>query len=92
MEVNIDTDRAFLVILLTVLGVIIINLSIYYMIRSRSTIGQIDLFRKATKQARNPWLGEDQALQELSKLVKSLEKDSQKPDEGIEKNNRESNG
>lgn len=92
MEVNYDTGRAFLVIVLTVIGVIFINLSIYYMVRNRSTIGQIDLLRKVSKQARNPWLGEDQALEELSKLVKSLEKDTQKPVEEIEKNNRESNG
>lgn len=79
MDINFDTGRAFLVVVLTILGVVVINVSIYYMVRGRGTIQQIEMLRKATKQVRNPWELEDQALDELSTLVKSLKKESDQP-------------
>jgi len=72
MQVNIDTGRAALVIVLTILGVILINLAIYAMVRGKGTTGQIELMRKAAKQARNPWEIEDTALKDLSELVKQF--------------------
>jgi hypothetical protein len=72
MDVNIDAGRALLVVVLTLLGVIVINVAIYYMVKGKGTIGQIELMRKATRQARNPWQAEDQALQELSELVRQF--------------------
>lgn len=79
MDINFDTGKAFLVVVLTILGVVVINVSIYYMVRGRGTIQQIEMLRKATKQVRNPWELEDQALDELSTLVKSLKKESVQP-------------
>jgi hypothetical protein len=76
MEVNIDTGRALLVVVLTLLGVILINVAIYYSIKGKGTIGQINLMQKAARQARNPWEVEDKALSELSELVKKLKQDS----------------
>ena len=75
MEVNNDTGRAALVIVLTILGVILINLAIFAMVRGKSTTGQIDLLRKVTKQARNPWEIEDNKLKDLSELVKQFKHD-----------------
>jgi hypothetical protein len=75
MEVHIDTGRALLVIILTLLGVILINVAIYYSVKGKGTIGQIKMMQKAAKQARNPWKVEDKALAELSDLVKKLKKE-----------------
>lgn len=72
MDVNIDAGKALLVIVLTVGGVILINLAIYAMVKDRNTIGQIELMRKAVKQSRDPWELEDKALKELSEMVKKL--------------------
>jgi hypothetical protein len=75
MEVHINTGRALLVVILTLLGVILINVAIYYSVRGKGTIGQIHLMQKAVKQARNPWEVEDKALVELSDLVKKLKQE-----------------
>ena len=80
MNVNIDAGRALLVIVLTVAGVILINLAIYAMVKSRGNIGQIEMMRKAVKQARNPWEVEDKALKDLSDLVKQLKSKPDSPD------------
>lgn len=72
MDINIDTGKALLVIGLTILGVVLINLAIYYSVRGRGTIHQIELMRKAVGRARNPWSAEDSALQELASLVSQL--------------------
>ncbi len=72
MEVNIDAGKALLVIVLTIGGVVLINLAIYAMVKGRSTTDQIELMRKAVKQSRDPWQAEDKALKDLSELVKKL--------------------
>jgi hypothetical protein len=73
MDINVDTGRALLVIVLTLIGVIVINVFIYYSVRGKNTIQQIELMKKAVGQARrNPWETEDKALQELSVAVKEL--------------------
>jgi hypothetical protein len=75
MELHINTGRALLVVVLTLLGVILINVAIYYSVKGKGTIGQIEMMRKAAKQARNPWEVEDKALAELSDLVKKLKQE-----------------
>lgn len=82
MDVNIDAGRAFLVIVLTVIGVVVINVAIYYSISRRGTIGQIDLLRKAASRARNPWRPEDEMLEELSQLVAGLKNEPGDPGSG----------
>jgi hypothetical protein len=81
MSVNIDAGRALLVIVLTVVGVILINLAIYAMVKSRGNVGQIEMMRKAVKQARNPWEVEDKALKDLSELVKQFKGEPDLPDQ-----------
>jgi hypothetical protein len=72
MEVHINTGRALLIVVGTIIGVIFVNVAIYYSIRGRSLTQQIDMLRKATRQARNPWEYEDKSLQDLSDLVKQF--------------------
>lgn len=67
-----DPNRILLVICLTLFIVVGINASIYALIRRGDAFRQIDLFRKAASQARDPWELEDQALEELSALVTEL--------------------
>ena len=65
-----------LVIGLTLLIVVGVNVLIYFSVTRKNTIGQIELLRRAAKQARNPWEVEDNALAELSKLVADLKENS----------------
>lgn len=67
-----DIDRVVLVVCLTVFIVVGLNASIYAFLRRGSGAAQIDLFRKAAGRARQPWITEDQALQELSDRVTAL--------------------
>ena len=67
-----DTDRALLVICLTVGAVVLFNVMIYLSLRRRNEITTIDLMRRAARRVRNPWKDEDDALQELSDLVSGL--------------------
>jgi hypothetical protein len=87
MDVNIDAGKALLVIVLTVGGVILINLVIYAMVKGRGTTDQIEMMRKTVKQARDPWELEDKALRDLSELVKQFKNkpDSSEPVEKTDK-------
>ena len=76
MELNIDPGKVMLVIGLTLLIVIGVNVLIYFSVTRKGTIGQIELLRRAAKQARNPWEVEDNSLAELSKLVAELKENS----------------
>jgi hypothetical protein len=67
-----DMDRAFLIICLTVGAVVLFNVMIYLSLRRGNEVTTIDLLRKASRRARNPWQDEDDALQELSELVAGL--------------------
>ena len=67
-----DTDRAALVICLTLFIVIGINAAIYVSFRRGEGVRQVDLFRQAFKTARQPWKSEDDALKELSDLVSDI--------------------
>jgi hypothetical protein len=79
MSVHIDTGRAFLIIGLTLLGVILINVVIYYLAKGKGTIEQIDLFRKASHRIRNPWGIEDQNLRDLSEIVEQFKQKQENP-------------
>lgn len=67
-----ESDRIFLVIILTAVIVIGINGLLYVAFRRGNEANMIELTRKALQNSRNPWREEDQALQELSKLVAEL--------------------
>lgn len=86
-----DTDRAFLVICLTVAAVIALNVMIYLSLRRGNEVTTIDLMRKAARKARNPWKDEDDALKELAKLVSNLRPEHQEPEEMDEEANRKEN-
>ena len=67
-----DPDRVFLVICLTIVGVIAFNVMIYLSLRRGDEVNTVNMLRKAARRARNPWKDEDDALQELSDLVSGL--------------------
>ena len=67
-----ESDRIFLVVVLTVVIVIGINGLLYLALRRGNEANMIDLTRKALKNTRNPWEEEDRSLQELSTLITNL--------------------
>ena len=67
-----ESDRIFLVIVLTAVIVIGINGLLYVAFRRGNEANMIDNTRKALQNTRNPWQEEDRALQELSSLVADL--------------------
>lgn len=73
----VGSERATLVICLTVTIVIFINLIIFSLLRRGpgSSLSQIELLRRAAKRARSPWQEEDDALSELSRRVAALKDD-----------------
>lgn len=81
-----DLDRAFLVICLTIGAVILFNVIIYLSFRRGNEVTTIDLFRKAARQARNPWQDEDEALRELSEIVADLRTDDLNADSTPDQN------
>jgi len=73
-----DTQKAFLVIGITLVVVILFNLAIYALIsRRKDSVGEVELFRKAMKQARNPWREEQENLEALADKVSRLESASE---------------
>ncbi|MFZ6028355.1 MAG: hypothetical protein ACOYYS_11625 [Chloroflexota bacterium] len=72
----IDGQQASLVICLTVAVVILLNVAIVSLLRRGpgSSIGQIEMLRRAAHRARHPWEEEDEHLKELSRQVAALKK------------------
>ncbi|MCJ7702853.1 MAG: hypothetical protein MUO62_14820 [Anaerolineales bacterium] len=76
-----NTEKAALVITITLIVVILFNLAIYFFAkRRRDTPGEVDLLRKAAKRARNPWAEENANLESLSQLVAKLQQKPQSED------------
>ena len=71
---EIDFERLLLVICLTVLIVAGLNALVYAGLRRGKEANMVELTRKAAQRARNPWQDEEEALQELSRMVSSLKK------------------
>ena len=67
-----DPGKAALVVCITLFLVIGINVAIYLSFSGKRSIGQVELFRRAAKRARNPWEPEDRMLEELSEQVAKL--------------------
>ena len=78
-----DPNRVFLVVCITIVGVIAFNALIYLSLRRGNEANAVDMFRQAAKRARNPWKDEDDALEELSNLVASLKKEEMLGDDTI---------
>lgn len=80
---EIDLEKLLLVICLTVLIVAGLNALAYAALRRGDEANLVNLTRKAAQRARNPWQDEEQALQELSRLVTGL-KETEVAKQGLE--------
>ena len=86
-----------LIALCLVVGLVVgINILLFSGVKRSSLIqglfGDVDMFRRAGKRARNPWQDEDESLQELSTLVKILKGENDKepePGDEVERNSAE---
>jgi len=76
-----DLEKAGLVICITLFVVIGFNALIYLSVSRGDTAGSIELFRRATQRVRDPWKPEDDALEELSRLVSELKGEPLEPTE-----------
>lgn len=78
-----ETDRALLVVCLTVGAVVLFNVMIYLSLRRGKGVTSVDLMRRAARRARNPWQDEEDALRELSEIVSGLRsgKENSPPEE-----------
>jgi len=67
-----EPSKVFWVVCLTLFLVVGINAAIFVWVSGKNTVGQIELLRRATHRARQPWNSEEQALKDLSQAVASL--------------------
>lgn len=79
-----DADRAIIIAVITILVVILFNVMLYLSLRRGNEITSIDMVRRAARRARAPWKDEDDALEELSKLVNKLKEETNKVDNQAE--------
>ncbi len=76
-----ESSKVFWVVCLTLFLVVGINAAIFVWVSGKHTVGQIELLRRATHRARQPWNSEDQALKDLSQAVASLKQMEPHPTE-----------
>jgi hypothetical protein len=70
-----DLQKALLVIGITLAIVIVFNLAIYAAVKRRGgQVGEIELFGRVLKKARDPWRDEKANLEVLSKQVANLQR------------------
>lgn len=67
-----DTSRVLLIVCLTLFLVIGINAAIYVALSRKNTVSQVELFRRASQAAQDPWKSENDDLKELSRRVAEL--------------------
>ena len=67
-----EVTQAGIVILLTVLGVLLLNATILIMVRGRKSGSEIEVMRRLGSAARKPFAKSDAQFDELSRLVKEL--------------------
>ncbi|HEY61318.1 MAG: hypothetical protein J7L73_04220 [Anaerolineales bacterium] len=71
-----EISRTTIVICITLFIVVGFNALLYIsLVKRKNTVSQIDLLRKAAKRSQNPWIEEEQKLEELSRLVKEFKKE-----------------
>jgi len=75
---RIDMDGKWLTLCLVAGLVIGVNGFLFISLRRNNLKQQVDILRKASQNARQPWRKEDQALAELSRQVKELKKPDEK--------------
>lgn len=84
-----DPSKALLVVLITLVIVVGVNVAIYYGVMRKNTrnssVGQIELLRRAAGRVKDPWEVENTNLSELSKLVKDLQGNSQHNQDSVER-------
>ncbi len=69
-----DYAKATLIISVTLILVVGFNFAIYAAVKRRKMEGgEIDLIRRATRRARNPWQEEDNNLETLANQVAALQ-------------------
>ncbi|MHC1783963.1 MAG: hypothetical protein AB9891_14620 [Anaerolineaceae bacterium] len=66
--------QAWLAPALIIVVVLVINIGLFYALRSKNTLQQIDLLRKAGRAASNPWKKEEDSIDELAEKVSRLKK------------------
>lgn len=88
-----DVTKALLVVVITLVIVVGINAAIYIGVTRKnsrnSSLGQIELLRKAAGRVKDPWESENTNLSELSRLVKDFRSstpEAQDPSRGEESN------
>ena len=78
-----DYTKAGIIIAIGLVVVVLINIGLYLVFsRKDHTPGTIELMVRAGKRAKNPWSDEDNALEELSELVKTLREEDKGSVEG----------
>jgi len=70
-----DPGKALLVVGITLIVVIGFNVMIYFSSRGDRTVNQVEMFRRAAKRIRSPWIVEDTMLEELSQATARLKED-----------------
>jgi hypothetical protein len=71
-----EISRTTIVICITLFIVVGFNTLLYVsLVKRKNTVSEIDLLRKAAKRSQNPWIEEEQKLEELSRLVKEFKKE-----------------
>jgi hypothetical protein len=78
-----DIQKAFLVIGLTIVVVILINVAIYQVLARRRNNSEIGFYSQIAKRARKPWEKEFNDLRELNQLVSHLNSQTTKLSEDI---------
>jgi hypothetical protein len=77
-----DTGKAALVIVITLIIVVGLNIGIYFSLRRRNKPHYIDTIRKATINLQQPFAKEEDALKELSERVAALRKPDDLEEQG----------
>jgi len=71
-----DLSKASTVICLTIIGVIVINVLIYFALRRGIRVPEIDVIHKITDHSRQSWGKDQEDLDELSTLVQKIKQPS----------------
>lgn len=75
--------RVIVALCLVAVLVIGINAALFFSLRKTSTTRHVQLWQKAAKRVREPWKDEDEALQNLSKLVSQLREEQESAEDEI---------
>jgi len=71
-----DLNKASTVICLTIIGVIALNILIYFALRRGINVPEIDVIHKITDHSRQSWRKDQEDIDELSTLVENIRRPS----------------